>query len=202
MNYIITSRTAAGKCDEATPALLISNCPRCSESAWPAAASPPGYQHPAFFHLLEKNQRCGLESESSHLHHSVLFWGRPKRMDLGFAAFGNHSLILPRRRNHLISESKTKVHLCSASGKSWSCKETGLILDFPRAFLRLLSFSQQPHTIPGRHNTSPVLPAWGMRYSLVERTQCPGEGEEWGSPTIGSSSWKQQGFSPITGTDG
>jgi len=116
MNYIITSRTAAGKCDEATPALLISNCPRCSEPAWPAAASPLGYQHPASFHLLEKNQWCGSESQYSHLRHSVLFQERPEQADLGLAAFGNHSLFLPRRRNHLISKSKNEVHLCSATG--------------------------------------------------------------------------------------
>lgn len=90
---------------------------------------------------------------------------------------------------HFREQNQSPSVFCS--WKSWSCKETGLILDFPRAFPRFLSFSQQPHTVPGRHNTSPVLPAWGMRYSLVERTQCPGEGEEWGSLSIGSSSWKQ-----------
>lgn len=77
---------------------------------------------------------------------------------------------------HVRDQNQSPSVFCST--KSWSHKEIELILNFPRAFLRLLSFSQQLHTVPGRLDTTPVLPALGMRYSLVERTQRPEDGEE------------------------
>lgn len=186
MNYIITSRTAAGKCDEATPALLISNCPRCSEPAWPAAALPPGYRHPASFHLLEKNQRCGSERESSHCHCSSYSGEDPSKRTLGLL----HLEIIPSLcPGGGTTSFQSPSVFCR--GKSWSCKEIELILNFPRDFLRLLSFSQQPHTSLDRKDTFPIFPALGMRYSPVERTQCPENGEELGSLFTGRSSWKQ-----------
>lgn len=75
MNYIITSRTAAGKCDEATPALLISNCPRCSELAWPAAAPLPARGHPHLLHA--SRQRLCSDSPTSR----VQSWGRTQCSD-------------------------------------------------------------------------------------------------------------------------
>lgn len=101
----------------------------------------------------------------------VLFWGRPKEEEFGLALEIIPSLCPGGGTTSFQSPS------VSCRGKSWSRKEIELILDFPRDFLRLLSFSQQPDTALDRQETFPVFPALGMRYSPVERTRCPENGE-------------------------
>lgn len=106
----------------------------------------------------------------SHLQGSVL--GKDSVLRLA-AASGNHSFFLPRRS---ISESKTKA-----------CPHPPA--DRPginsRSHEGLSEASQQPQITTDGCDTSPVLPALGMRHSQQEETP-PGAGEEQGLP-IGSS---------------
>lgn len=115
----------------------------------------------------------------------ALFWGRPKQEELWLAL----EIIPCLCPGGGTTSFQSPSVFCR--GKSWSRKEIELILDFPRDFLRFLSFSEQPHTALDRQDTFPVFPALGMRYSPVERTQCPENGKGQGSLFTGRSSWKQ-----------
>lgn len=160
MNYIITSRTAAGKCDEATPALLISNCPRCSEPAWPAAASPPGYEHPSPLLAWGKNSMwLGVQIFPPPVLGPVLGKTPGSRPEAcrHWKSFplSAHEEDLPH-----FQEQNQSLSMFS-SRRSWSHEEIELILDFPRAFLRFSAFySSLHHNLADKTRPQFSLP-WG-----------------------------------------